>query len=83
MPKLDDTELALLKAVAELGVAKGDLLSLARKAKLSVARTIDVRNYLMREGYLMEIDRRYRITDEGIDALKHEIKSPGKTAGQD
>lgn len=69
MPRLDDTEIAVLRAVIKLGIVKGDLLSIAREAKLTVARTIDVRNYLMREGYLMEIDRRYKITEEGARVL--------------
>ena len=73
MLKLDDTELAVLEAVAKLGVVKGDLLSIAREAKLSVARTIDVRDYLIREGYLVEIDRRYRVTEEGAQALLQKL----------
>ncbi len=71
MPEVDSTELAVLKAVTRLGV-KAHLLELAREVGISLALTIDVRDYLMRQGYLVEIDRRYMLTDEGTQALYRE-----------
>lgn len=73
MPELDSTELAVLNAVSKLGV-EAHLLEVAREARISVALTLDVRDYLMRQGYLVEIDRRYMLTDEGTKALYREEK---------
>ncbi len=72
MRRLDDTELAVLEAILKLGAGKGDLISVAQEAKLTVAMTIDVRNYLMREGYLMETARRCQLTEEGVLALRRQ-----------
>jgi len=69
MWRLDDNELAVLVAVAKLGMVKGDMLNLAHEANLTLARTMDVRDYLIRMGYLVETQRRYRITEEGERAL--------------
>ena len=65
MRKLDDTEMTVMRTILRLGAVKGDLLSIAHDSKLTVARTIDVINYLKREGFLNEIDRRYYLSEEG------------------
>ena len=83
MPKLDDNELAVLKAITTLA-GKGSIVKVARQAKLSVTMTIDVRDYLIRKGYLEEIGgnyhsraglllqsgAEYRITPEGERAVR-------------
>ena len=83
MPELDDNELAVLKAITELQ-GEGGIVQIARQAKLSVGVTIDVRDYLIREGYVEEIGGDYhsrvafliqsvggyRITPEGARAAR-------------
>ena len=79
---LDDTEWAVLMAVAKLGVLKGDMLAIAHEAKLSLARTMDVRDYLV------ETQRRYTLTEEGAHVLlrrlsreKKRSSGPGRERG--
>ena len=86
--RLDDTEWAVLMAVAKLGVVKGDMLAIAHEAKLSLARTMDVRDYLVRQGYLVETQRRYTLTEEGAHVLlrrlsreKKRSSGPGRERG--
>jgi len=69
MLRLDDNEAAVLMAVAKLGVIKGDILAIAHEANLTLARAMDVRDYLIRQGYLVETERRYRLTEEATQAL--------------
>ena len=73
MRKLDDTEMTVMRTILRLGAVKGDLLSIAHDSKRTVAETIDVINYLKREGFLNEIDRRYFLSEEGAYTVGRKI----------
>lgn len=73
MRRLDDTEMTVLRTILKLGAVKGDLLAIAQNSKLSVAQTIDVINYLKREGFLTEMDRRYFLSEEGAHAVGRKL----------
>ena len=73
MFRLDDREQAVLMAVTKLGLIKGDISAIAHEANLTLARTMEVRDYLIRQGYLVETQRRYRLTEEGTHLLLREL----------
>lgn len=73
MRRLDDNEMTVLRTILRLGAVKGDLLSIARDSKRTVAETIDIINYLKREGFLTEIDRRYYLSEEGAHAVGRKL----------